>query len=102
MPAGARLSRFLPRLPAARRTMKGGTHAQQGHWDVAEDHFRKTLEADPKLAEAQYNLGWALGKQNEHADASAAFKKAAEMAPGNTSIAESPILKKQHTSGPSL
>ncbi len=75
---------------------EGVTHAQQGHWDVAENHFRKALEADPKLAEAQYNLGLALDKQNKHEEATTAFKKAAELAPGNTKITASEILKK-HT-----
>ncbi|MDH4369867.1 MAG: tetratricopeptide repeat protein [Nitrospira sp.] len=77
--------------------MEGVAHAQQGHWDVAEGYFRKALEADPKLAEAQFNLGLALSKQDKHDEATAAFKKAAEMAPDNTMITESPILKK-HTS----
>lgn len=76
---------------------KGVTHAQQGQWDTAEGHFRNALDADPKLAEAQYNLGLALDKQNKHDDASAAFKKSAELAPGNATITESPLLKK-HTS----
>lgn len=76
---------------------EGVNHAQQGHWDVAEGHFRKGLEADPKLAEAQFNLGLALDKLGKHEDATAAFKKAAALAPGNTKITESPILKK-HTS----
>lgn len=75
---------------------EGVAHAQQSHWDVAEGHFRKALEADPKLAEAQYNLALALDKLNKHDDATAAFKKAAEMAPGNASITDSAILKK-HT-----
>lgn len=76
---------------------EGVTHAQAGHWDVAEGHFRKALEADPKLAEAQFNLGLALSKQDKHDEATTAFKKAAEMAPDNTMITESPILK-EHTS----
>ncbi|NJN69939.1 MAG: tetratricopeptide repeat protein [Nitrospira sp.] len=76
---------------------EGVTHAQAGHWGVAEGHFRKALEADPKLAEAQFNLGLALSKQDKHDEATTAFKKAAEMAPDNTMITESPILK-EHTS----
>lgn len=76
---------------------EGVSHAQQGHWDVAEGHFRKAVEADPRLAEAQFNLGLALDKLNRHDEAKVAFKKAAELAPGNTKITESEILKK-HTS----
>lgn len=76
---------------------EGVTHAQQGHWDVAEGHFRKALEADPKLAEAQFNLGLALDKLSKHDEAKTAFKKAAELAPSNIKITESETLKK-HTS----
>jgi Flp pilus assembly protein TadD len=83
--------------PGRAENKEGVTHAQQGHWDVAEGHFRKALVADPKLAEAQFNLGLALNKQGKHDEATAAFKKAAEMAPDNAMITESPILKK-HTS----
>lgn len=73
---------------------EGVTHAQQGHWDVAESHFRKALEADPKLAEAHYNLGLALDKLDRHDEAKAAFEKALELAPNNSMITESPVLKK--------
>ncbi|WP_455243541.1 tetratricopeptide repeat protein [Petrachloros mirabilis] len=82
--------------PGQKENDEGVTHAQKGHWDVAESHFRKALEADAKLAEAQYNLGLALDKQNKHEDATVAFKKAAELAPDNTKITGSDILKK-HT-----
>lgn len=73
---------------------EGVDHARQGHWDVAEGHFRKALEDDPKLAEAQFNLGLALDRLGKHEDATAAFKKAVELAPGNSRIKDSPILKK--------
>lgn len=82
--------------PGYKENEEGVTHAKKGHWDIAETHFRKALEADPKLAEAQYNLGLALDKLDKHADATTAFKKAAELAPDNTKITESEILKK-HT-----
>ena len=76
---------------------EGVAHAKEGHWDVAEGHFRKALEADPNLAEAHFNLGLALNSLGKHDEAMVAFKKAAELAPGNARITESPILKK-HTS----
>ncbi|MDH4154424.1 MAG: tetratricopeptide repeat protein [Nitrospira sp.] len=73
---------------------EGVTHAKEGHWDVAEGHFRSALQANPKLAEAQFNLGVMLDKLGKHDDAKAAFKKAADLAPENTKITESPVLKK--------
>ena len=76
---------------------EGVSQAQQGHWDVAEGHFKKAIEADPKLAEAQFNLGLALDKLGKHGEATAAFKTALELAPTNPKIKDSPILKK-HTS----
>lgn len=75
---------------------EGVSHYEQGHWDVAEQHFRKALEVDPSLAEAHFNLALALDKQGKHEEATSSFKKAAELAPNNTNITASPILRK-HT-----
>lgn len=73
---------------------EGVGHYKQGHWDVAEGHFRKAVTADPNLAEARYNLGLALDKMGKHEEATAEFKKAAELAPTNPAIKDSEILKK--------
>lgn len=72
---------------------EGVGHYKQGHWDVAEGHFRKAIQADAKLAEAHYNLGLALDKLGKHADATASFKKAVEVAPPGSPIKDSVILK---------
>lgn len=73
---------------------EGVSHYKQGHWDVAADWFQKAVKADPNLAEAHYNLGLTLDKMGRHDDATAAFKKAAELAPANPAIKDSSILKK--------
>lgn len=97
-PAGADTVLVAPvSSPGRVANDEGISHAQQDHWVVAEGHFRKAVEADPKLAEAQFNLGLTLDKLSKHDEAKIAFKKAAELAPGNPTITESPILKK-HTS----
>ena len=73
---------------------EGVGHYKQGHWDVATDWFKKAVTADPNLAEAHYNLALSLDKSGKHEDATAAFKKAADLAPANPAIKDSPILKK--------
>ncbi len=73
---------------------EGVGHFKQGHWDVAEGHFRKALKADANLAEAHFNLGLTLDKMEKHDEATASFKKAAELAPTKSEIKDSPTLKK--------
>ena len=73
---------------------EGVGHYKQGHWDVATDWFKKAVKADANLAEAHYNLALSLDKMGKHEDATAAFKKAADLAPANPAIKDSPILKK--------
>jgi len=73
---------------------EGVGHYKQGHWEVATDWFKKAVKADPNLAEAHYNLALSLDKMGKHEDATAAFKKAAELAPANPAIKDSAILKK--------
>jgi len=73
---------------------EGVGHYKQGHWDVATDWFKKAVKADANLAEAHYNLALSLDKMGKHEDATAAFKKAAELAHANPAIKDSAILKK--------
>jgi Flp pilus assembly protein TadD len=76
---------------------EGVQHGTQGHWDVAEKAFRKAIEMDDNLAEAQFNLGVVLDKQGKHQEAVKAFKKAAELAPTNKLITEPAIVKNTRT-----
>lgn len=73
------------------------TQYKQGKMDAAIEGFQKAVKADPKSAEAQYNLGLSFDKMGKHDQATAAFKLAAALSPTNPAIKDSAIVKK-HTS----
>jgi Flp pilus assembly protein TadD len=84
-----------PASSSARMENDEGTgHYQQGHWDVAMEHYRKAVKADPNSAVVHYNVALTLDKMGKHEDATASFKKALELAPNDPSIKDSEILKK--------
>jgi Flp pilus assembly protein TadD len=72
---------------------EGVDHYQQGHWDVAQEHFMKAIAANAELPEAHYNLALALDKLGNHGEATKHFKKALQLAPDNPKIAGSQILQ---------
>ena len=77
----------------AAKNAEGISHYDQGHWDVAEKYFREAVKADPKLAEAHYNLALSLHNQDNHKEANKHFGHALKLAPKNPAIADSGILK---------
>ncbi|HWF60402.1 MAG TPA: hypothetical protein VN666_08850 [Nitrospira sp.] len=85
---------------AALHNSDGIAHYEMGHWSIAKDHFSSAIEADPNLAEAHFNLGLALNKLNFQSEATTHFKKAAELAPADSPIAESSAYR-SHTTPPS-
>jgi Tfp pilus assembly protein PilF len=86
---------FAPASSAARTENDEGVgHYQQGHWDVAMEHFQKALKADPNSAVVHYNVALTLDKMGKHDDATASFKKALELASNEPAIKDSEILKK--------
>lgn len=72
---------------------EGVNHYQQGHWDVAQEHFQKAVAANANLAEAHYNLALTLDKLGNHGEATNHFKTALSLAPDNPSIKDSGILQ---------
>jgi Flp pilus assembly protein TadD len=84
-----------PASSAARMENDEGVgHYQQGHWDVAMEHYQKAAKADPNSAIVHYNVALTLDKMGKHQDATASFKKALELAPNDPAIKDSEILKK--------
>ena len=84
-----------PASSAARMENDEGVgHYQQGHWDVAMQHFQKAVKADPNSAVVHYNIALTQDKMGKHEDATPSFKKALELAPADTVIKDSEILKK--------
>ncbi len=71
----------------------GVEHYRERRWDLAEQQFRKAVQADEKLAEAHYNLGLTLDKLGDHKGATAAFKKVTELSLKNSPLRNSVILK---------
>ena len=53
---------------------EGVTQYKQGKMDAAIEWFQKAVKADPKSAEANYNLGLSFDKIGKHDEATAAFK----------------------------
>jgi len=76
---------------------EGVSHYQQGHWDVAMEHFQKAVKADPNSAVVHYNVAPTLDKMGKHEDATTLFKKALALAPTDPVIKDSEILKKHVT-----
>lgn len=86
---------IAPASSAARMENDEGVgHYQQGHWDVAMEHYQKAVKADPNSAVVQYNVALTLDKMGKHEDATASFKKALELAPNDPAIKDSEVLKK--------
>ena len=87
-----------PASSAARMENDEGIgHYQQGHWDVAMEHFQKAVKADSNSAAVNYNVALTLDKMGKHEDATKSFKKALELAPDDPAVKDSEILKKHVT-----
>lgn len=77
---------------AATHNQQGITLFNQGRFDAAKQHFEQAVADDPALAQAHYNLGLALYQLGSTADARKHFVEAANLAPGDKVIWNSPVL----------
>lgn len=66
---------------------------QQGQWESARQHSEAAITASPELAEAHYNVGMVLYRLGASSEGDAHFIKAANVAPGDKVIRDSPPLK---------
>jgi len=79
---------------AAETNNDGVRHFRGGrHWSEAGEYFEEALKADPNVAEAHFNLALVHNRKNRHAKATEHFKKAAELAPNDSRIQNSKLLK---------
>ena len=78
---------------AAEINNEGITHFSSKHWTESAEFFEDALKIDPKLAEAHFNLALVHHQKNRHKEATEHFKKAAELAPNDSRIQNSEILK---------
>jgi len=72
---------------------EGIKHYNKEHWKKAADHFRGAIDADPKLAEAHYNLALSLDKMRQHGAATRSFANALKLGKDNADISGSSILQ---------
>ena len=82
-----------PGSKAEMHNTEGIEHYNLGHWDAAMKHFTEAAKADPKSAEAHYNVALVLDKSGDHKGATMHFKTAHELGKNNPEIQDSAILK---------
>jgi Tfp pilus assembly protein PilF len=78
---------------AAQATQEGTREYQSGHFVEAKTAFEQAVSGAPQSGEAHYNLGLALFAIGETDQARDHFIEAANLAPGNKVIWDSPALR---------
>jgi len=77
----------------AQVNLQGIQEYQSRRFDQAKDHFQQVVEAAPKSAEGHYNLGLTLFALGDSDQAREHFIEAANLAPGDKVIWDSPALR---------
>lgn len=90
---GLKASKDAISKEAASKNDEGVSHLVQKHWDTAAGFFKEAIAVDPSFAEAHFNLALCLDQTGKHGDATQHFKKAKQLASGNSKIVDNKILK---------
>ncbi|MCC2640150.1 MAG: exported protein of unknown function, TPR-like [Nitrospira sp.] len=72
---------------------EGNQLFKQQNWSGARQVYLATIQAEPTLAEAHYNLALTLERLKEKAEARKHYVEAANLAPGNRVIWDAPPLR---------
>jgi tetratricopeptide (TPR) repeat protein len=78
---------------ATKHNVAGMAHYKEQRLEPARNEFLIAVEESPKCAEAHYNLGLTLTYLGEKDEARKHFIEAADLAPGNQVIWDSPALR---------
>jgi Tfp pilus assembly protein PilF len=73
---------------------EGNRLFREGRWEAARQQFQAAVQEQPDLAEAHYNLALAMDHLGDRDGAKPHFIKAANLAPGNKVIWNSPPLRR--------
>lgn len=82
--------------PAAAVTAveEGNKLFAQGQWEPAKAQYEAAIKVQPELAEAHYDLALTLDRLGNKKEATAHYKEAANLAPGNQVIWNAPPFRK--------
>ena len=86
LPSGAKAE-------AKKHNLEGIDHWQQGHYDVALEHFSMASKIDGSSGEVHFNEAISYDKVGKHGVATKHFGVALKKAGGNPQVLNSPILK---------
>jgi len=78
---------------------EGDRLAKANDWPAAGQAYRAAVAAQPDLAEAHYNLAVCLDRMGDKAEAKKHYVTAANLAPGNKVIWDSPPLRESTQGG---
>ncbi|GJL58838.1 MAG: hypothetical protein NPIRA03_16950 [Nitrospirales bacterium] len=81
----------------AQLIIEGNRLFTEHRWTAAIGKYEEAIQAQPKLAEAHYNLGMALYKKGPVSGARPHFIEAADLAPGHPVIWNAPPFRKYGT-----